>query len=752
MKILRSWLKDYINFDKSDEELADLLTFSGTLVEEVEKEISDELIVAKIKSIKKHPNADKLSLAEVETGEEILNIVCGAPNLEVGQIVPLAKVGAKFGDFEIKEVEIRGEKSQGMLCSEKELGLGDDHSGIMILPADYKIGEKLNKYLGGDAVFDLEITPNRGDCLSHLGIAREISVLLNKALKKDDDKIKVKDTDKLEIDILNPAGCNRYCGILINDVKIEESPVWLKERLEKTGVKPINNVVDITNYIMLDLGQPLHAFDAKKLKSNKIIVRNATDNEQITTIDGETRTLSKDMLVIADENSPIAVAGVMGGQDCEIDQNTTSIVLESAEFDRKLIRKTSKDLKLATEASYRFERGIDPEAVEQAADKAAKMIEKLCEGKITAKVFNVADEYENEWVKFPIDKINNLLGLTLTAEQAQNILLSLGFLFKNGMTKAPSWRHDIGIWQDLAEEVSRIYGFANIPSVPIEKTTVKEKSDYYLKEYIKDLLAEDGFVEVYTYSFLSEKDIVAAKIESSDLLEVANPVQPENKYLRKSLIPGLLKTVSKNPAFDQVPVFEIGNVFTKTIEKTNLAIAASGKQSEKLIEKAVKSINSKLGLKVDKYLSYSELKRDELERFKIKKPVTYVLEVEIDKLLKNATINKNRISLTHPRKKVFYRSISKYPSITRDLAFIVDKKIEAEEMINLAYSQSELIIRVELFDEFSSDKFGVGKKNVAFHIDLQHQERTLNDKEADEVIKNTAQAMEKKFKAKLRTY
>ena len=753
MKILKSWLQDYIEIKDDDNELSDLLTFSGSLVDSIENGLSDKIIVAKIMEINSHPNADKLHLVKVDTGKEALDIVCGAPNIEVGQIVPLALVGAKIGDIEIKEAEIRGQMSVGMLCSEQELGLGDDHSGIKILTEEYSVGDPLKKYLGGDTVFDLEITPNRGDCLSHIGIAREYSALTGNEVKLNSDKVEEKACDSSaswRIKILSKEHCSRYFGILIKNVKIGPSPDWLKNRLAKIGQSSINNVVDITNYIMFDLGQPLHAFDAKKLKGSQINIRDAEASETITTIDGMVHKLETDMLVIADSENPVAVAGVMGGFESEIDENTTDILLEAAEFERKSIRKTSKDLKLTTEASYRFERGIDPNLVEASGDKAAKMILEMAGGEIFGKVKDIAEEYTNDWVTIPEQKINDLLGTALSSEEINKILTKLGFSIKEDNCQAPTWRHDIVIWQDLAEEIARIYGFTKIKLNPVEKTAAPKKGPYYIKEKIKDILVDAGFSEVYGYTFLSDKDVAAIKLDANDLLEVANPVQPENKYMRNSLLPGLLRAVAKNPAFDPVLAFEIGNVFTKEKEDSHLSIVASGKQAKKSIDSALTAIKEYFSL--IEVQSASELNRDDLTRFKIKKPVTYIFEISIEKLLSDAKIEQSKLNLVESDKTIYYRPISKYPSITRDLAFIVENNVDGNELIDLMYEQSDLINRIELFDEFSSDKFGENKKNIAFHLDLQHQDRTLTDKEADDLTAKITAEVKNKFGGEIRNY
>jgi phenylalanyl-tRNA synthetase beta chain len=749
MKILRSWLTEYVKTDKSNEEIADLLTFSGSLVDEVLGKIDKKVVAVKILEVKKHPNADKLQLARVTDGKEEFNIVCGAPNIAVDQIVPLAKIGTKFSDFEIKEALIRGEKSFGMLCSEKELGISENHEGIMQLPANTPLGKSVVDLLDSDAIFDLEITPNRGDCLSHVGMARELSAVLDKKLDLDIPKIDDKDSDFL-IEILSPEKCPRYCGITISDIKIGPSPDWLVKKIEAMDGKSINNLVDITNYIMFDLGQPLHAFDAKKISDNNIVVREAKKDEEFITLDNEKRILSEEMLVIADPEKAVALAGVMGGLNSEVDDNTTSIILESAEFNPVNIRQTAKKLGLATEASYRFERGIDPEMTEKALDKATSLIVELCGGKITGKKTNIASTYENTWVPFELERINNLLGTDIKEADAKKYLENLGFVLKDNMVQAPSWRHDVTIWQDLAEEIGRIFDLNNIAKVETPKTEKPKSGIYHFKEHMKDVLVEAGFSEVNTYSFLSEADLEALKLDKTDLLEVANPVQPENKYLRKFLLPSLLKAVAKNPIFDPVLIFEIGNVFTTSSEEAHLALASSGKNAKKEIESAISNLKDKLKLDLD--IQVNELSRDDLLKFKIKKPVTYTFEIKIDDINKNSKINKDNIELTLSDKQIHYRAVSKYPSITRDVAFIVDASVEADKITNLIYEESELINRVELFDEFASDKFGEDKKNVAYHIYLQAESKTLTDKEAEEIVEKIISSIEKAFEAKIRDY
>jgi len=752
MKILKSWLKDYVDIKQSDTKIADLLTFSGTLVEEIIGQLDDKIISAKILEVNPHPNADKLRLAKVDTGKGELEIVCGAPNIEAGQIVPLAMAGAKIGGEKIKEVEIRGVKSAGMLCSEKELGISDTHDGIMLLPEKTPVGLPLNEVIDSDTLFDIEITPNRGDCLSHIGVAREYAALTEQNIKTKEFQIdKPTGKDTLSVKILSPELCYQYYGIIIEGVKIGPSPDWLVARLEAMGVGSINNVVDITNFAMFDMGQPLHAFDRKKINNDSIVVRNAKKCEKIITLDGQSKTLDSEMLVIADPEKAVALAGVMGNLNSEIDEKTTSIILESAEFERKSIRKTAKKLNLTTEASYRFERGVDPAGVKKSIEKAASMILEICGGDIVGRRAEIANDYKNPWVTFEIDKINDLLGTGIEEDKAKDYLFKLGFEAKEDNFQAPSWRHDITIWQDLAEEIGRMYGLNNIKFSIAPEKPKPESNLYYFKELIKDSLVAAGFSEVWTYSFLSEKDLAALNLNHKDLLEVANPVQPENKYLRNYLVPGLLRAVAKNPLFDPVCIFEIGNVFTEKNEETNLAIVCAGKNSSKLINEALKALERDLDIP-DGQFKTRESSREDLTRFKIKKPLVLSIEIPVHTLYDKTKLDKKAIDLKLEKKPVFYRPISRFPSLTRDLAFILDKNILAQDIINLIYEQSVLINRVELFDEFVSDKFGKDMKNLAFHIDLQHASKTLTDKEADEVIKKIVSIIEDKFGAKLRNY
>lgn len=789
MRVSRNWLQDYVDIKISDDELAEkIVTIAGADIDGIETTLDDKIIVAEIIEVKSHPKADKLRLAEVNTGQEKLEIVCGAPNIAAGQKVPLALIGAKIQGHEISKVNIRGVESNGMLCSARELGIGEDHSGIMILPEGAEIGKPVSGYLSSDTIFDLEITPNRGDCLSHLGIAREIAAFTHSSLcqlnsttfvefacpigKSRDDNCNKMVSDKSDVKVcIDELGCcPRYFALEIKGVHVGPSPEWLQTRLTLLGVKPINNVVDITNYIMFDMGQPLHAFDADKIAGNSIIIRLAEENETIMTLDEKVRSLHNDMLVIADPEKPLALAGIMGGVDSSVTEGTANIILEAAEFDRKNIRKTSKTLGLATEASYRFERGIDSCNIKQALFKAAGMIKENAGGNILGDIIKAGKIYKPVSIDLSYNKINNLLGLNLSSTEIDEFLGLLGFdivraesdlaqtsqeiddnVFASYGVKAiiPSWRHDIEIWQDLAEEVGRMYGYSKIPEFEVPATTKPLNLLYKLSEYIKDLLMEIGFVEVKNYPFLSQADITAAKISTSELLEIANPVQVENKYLRNSTIPSLIKNVAKNPAFDPVLIFEIGNVFSKDNEKTLIGVAASGKNARNAIEKAAELLINLTDLPKNS-IHITELVKEEISRFKVRKDRVYVFEVPVIEMYKHLKVPSEKISFRKPLANIKFRSVSQYPSVTRDIAMIVGDDVNSRTIIDTIYKTSPLIILVELFDEFVSDKFGHNKKSLAYHLFFQHLERTLNDREVDDIVVRITSTLKEKYGAEIR--
>ena len=603
MNVTLNWLKNYIDFEFSPSELADRLTMLGIEVESI-KQLGAELegvVVGSVTSIQPHPNADKLVLCQVDIGEtEELQIVCGAPNAREGMLAPVATIGATLPiGLTIKRAKLRGEVSLGMLCSEKELGLSEDAAGLMELPTDTPLGTSLSEALGlDDVVFELEITPNRPDCLSLIGVAREIRAETGNALKLPQVDFNEDETDIREmtsVTIEAPDLCPRYAARVIRGVKVGQSPAWLQHQLESVGVGVINNIVDITNFVLMEYGQPLHAFDYHKLTENRIVVRRAAAGENITTLDEIARELTPDMLVIADAEKPVALAGIMGGYDSEITETTCDVLLESAYFNPSSIRATAKALGISTEASYRFERGADPGVVLAALDRAAQLIAELAGGSICK---GIVDVYPGQQplrrIQLRPERVNFILGTALEAAEMVQILRHLGFdieesrpeVAPTGTKKdrdpevapteksvfqvtAPTFRSDITREIDLIEEIARVYGYDNIPTtlpkgdipVPVPNPSTE------VRKHIKYFLLAAGMMEAINYSFCDpncfDKIRFTADNPLRDALKLRNPLSPEMSVLRTTLIPSLLENAqhNRNHQIDTIALFEIGNVF-----------------------------------------------------------------------------------------------------------------------------------------------------------------------------------------------
>ncbi|MCK4525390.1 MAG: phenylalanine--tRNA ligase subunit beta, partial [Candidatus Andersenbacteria bacterium] len=631
MKISYNWLKEFVEINISPEKLAEVLTMHSFEVENIiyQGEGLDGVVVGEILEVKKHPDADKLNLVKVNIGKDkILEVVCGAPNVEVGQKVAVALVGAELpGGFKIEKRKVRGVESSGMICAEDELGLGEDHEGIMVLDNNLKIGTPIKKALNlNDAIFEIDILPNRAhDCLCHLGVAREIAAILGLSIKYQVLSIKQNLKDSfLNIKIEDEKLCRRYSAIVVRNIEIKDSPAWLKNKLESCGVRPINNIVDITNYVMLAFGQPMHAFDADKL-NGKIVIRSAKKGEKILALDDEIYKLNKDELVIADEKNPIAIAGVMGGKDTAVDENTKNIIFESANFDCTNIRRTAKQLKLSSESSYRFEREIDPEITMPALNKAVEMAKDLAGGKIEE---DIADIYpspvQQKELEFKFERIKNLLGVEVVKKEVTRILKSLDFevAVNNEIikVKVPTYRIDIERANDIIEEIGRIYGYENIPEVApeVEMRSVAGDKILSLEKDLRIISEGLGFCEIYNYSFVSEKDINNLGLKIEDHLELQNPLSEEHKFLRISVLPYLLKNVEKNLKYkDSFMLFEMGRIYLKSNNKLpNEKRIFAGIMVDKNIKNSlfyglkgqVEILLSKLG--IDK-LIYQEIKSAE---------------------------------------------------------------------------------------------------------------------------------------------
>ena len=608
MRIPLSWLKEYVDVKVSAKELSDKLTMSGTENEilRAEKGSFEGVIVGEIKEIIKHPNADRLQVTKTSIGKETLQIVCGASNIEVGQKVPIALVGTQIGEFEVKEVEIRGVKSHGMLSSEAELGISDEHTGIMILDPRVKTGEDLASALNiGDTTLEAEITPNRGDCLSMIGIAREVAVVTGQKVRFPEVKItevKEKTSDVVSVDIKDKELCRRYVARVIKDIKIDPSPKWMQDRLAASGVRPINNIVDVTNYVMLEMGQPLHAFDADKVSSGKVIVRKAKKNEKIKTLDGVERKLDMNDLVISDNEKAIALAGVMGGANSEVTEDTKTVILESANFHPVSVRKTALRLALRSESSSRFEKGLPLTLAEEAADRAAFLLAEIAGGKVLAGKVDAGEKKDRQRkVSLRFGEFESFLGKDISMGRAISILESLGFEVINKNKErveliVPDWRIDVSIEEDLLEEVARIYGYDKVPSTSPEGALPRyeRNKNVEISKEIRDIMTALGFLEVYSYSFTSKEKANMYR-KSNDLVKIINPLSETQEYMRADLLGSMLDVVVKNKNnINNLKIYEIASIYQKkgqgSKEEPKINILITGKNEEDVFRNAAGEI------------------------------------------------------------------------------------------------------------------------------------------------------------------
>ena len=613
MDISRKWLSDYVKLDCDDAFLCDKLTMAGIEVEKIEKNstIPEGVVTAKILSREPHPGSDHLSVCKVTDGQEELQIVCGAPNCDAGNIIPLAKIGTVFctdeGDLKIKRSKLRGVESFGMMCSEKELGISDDHEGLMIFPADTALGVPLTRLFPGDTRLDLEITPNRPDCLSMWGVARDVSCLLSTPAELPEISIPACDTEVPGlVTVENLELCPRYIGRVIKNVKIGPSPDWLKERLESVGLRAINNVVDVTNFVMLELGQPLHAFDRATLAGGRVVARNAKAGEKITLLDGKVVELKPEHLVIADAEKPMALAGIMGGENSGVTENTTEILLESAVFKSSHIRSESRSLGISTDASYRYERGVDFDMAELASIRACQLILATAGGELASKAMEVAAARPAEPViNCRFAKIRDLIGTTVTNERIVDILKKLHLKVENitadsCVVTAPLFRLDLTREADLAEEVARIDGLDKIPMIPVAgKVCHPDSEDAYAPlRNLRDMVIGMGFDECVHYSIVGSASALAdSRFDKSDLIELSNPLSPDNGWMRPGLLGEMLGTVGRNIARGNrdLRLFELDTAFCTNPakfpeERNELLILMTGKRHPELFSADVEAL------------------------------------------------------------------------------------------------------------------------------------------------------------------
>lgn len=799
MKFSTNWLSQYVNLTKDIDELSAALTMTGLEVDALHDRFAwlETIIAAKIEKTAPHPNADKLKLCKVFTGKETIDIVCGAPNAREGMIAPLALPGCVMPDGSvIKAGKIRGESSSGMLCSAKELEIGEGASGLMDLDSSIQPGTPLNKALGlSDHVFEIGLTPNRADCLSIIGIAREVAAIQQNSISKPEVKISEAGGEAAslaEIIIENPELCPRYAAKLILGAKIGPSPAWLQDRLKSVGLKPINNVVDITNFVMLETGQPLHAFDYDNLAGKKIVVKIAKEGDEFTTLDSKKRKLEEGMLMICDGEKQVAIAGVMGGENSEISDKTENILLESAYFNPDSIRKTAKTLGLGTDASHRFERGVDPLGTIYAAERAAALIVELAGGRLVDGTIDVNPiKFSPSPISISAAKTNRLLGTSFSSSMMADLLSSVGFETKIEGDKVtglpPSYRVDISIPEDLMEEIARLSGYDNIPvTFPIIATDDRTLADTFeFRMMIKKMLTGLGFYEAINYSFISPKSYDRLNLTENDPrrknVEILNPLSEELAVMRTTLMPGMLDTLRKNIAQQErnLRLFEVGKIFSPVEEKKlpveteTLAVAWTGSRlsntwhskSENVdfydmkgIAEAIFSSLKISGIIFDKpdldlypyarpgYCACIKINGEDsgilgevnpsvLKAYDIKQPA-FFLELNLDAVKRNYSPDRT------------YRQTPKFPSTSRDLTLVIDKAVSSAEIMGCIDSVGESLLESSwICAVYEGSPIPDDKRSVSVRFVYRSPDSTLEDETVNKIHNVISDKLKISFKS-----
>jgi len=810
MKISYNWLKEFLSVDLEAEKVGEILTDLGLEVEGIEtfesvKGSLKGVVVGEVLTCEQHSNADRLKVAQVDLGNgSPVQIVCGAPNVAAGQKVPVATIGTTLYDengdgFIIKKGKIRGESSFGMICAEDELGLGTSHDGILVLDTKEKPGSAVADIyeIETDQVFEIGLTPNRADAMSHLGVARDLyaGLLIHDEYQKIFDTPSVSDFQiddksfKIEVEVENNKLVPRYAGITITDLEIKESPNWLQEKLRAIGLKPISNVVDITNYILHGLGQPLHAFDADKIEGNKILIRNLPSGTKFTTLDGVERDLHEDDIMICDgESNPMCIGGVFGGLNSGVDENTTSIFLESAYFDPVSIRKTAKRHALNTDASFRFERGINPSSVVYALKNAAILIKEIANGRIVSDIIDVyPNKIEDFQVNLSYEKTNKLIGEEIPKDTIKDILASLEIKINHqtesglGLT-VPAYRVDVTREADIVEEILRVYGYNNIET-PEKINTSISKSNKWSPEKIENIAANfliaNGVSETMANSLTkSDYNNLSELIKEEQNVTMLNALSSDLSVMRQSMLFGALESVAYNinRKNNNLKFFEFGNTYHKYesgfTEQKHLAITFSGNRSKNTwnlknkpvdffqLKGIIKTLLTRLGLNK---LRYTTVKNDifndaialslgkiKLVEFGIIQPAI-LKEFGIKQEVLFADFNWNNILENVSKKSVKVKPLSKYPEVKRDLALLIDTSVKFIDLHNAAFqSERKLLKDVDLFDVYTGDKLPENKKSYAMSFILQDNDKTLKDKQIDKIMSKLQQTFIKQFGAELR--
>ncbi len=783
MKLSKKWLSDYVTCDADNRDFFEALTMSGSKVEswETEGEEISNVVIGKILKIEKHPDADKLVVCQVEVGKEApLQIVTGADNVFEGAIVPVALDGSTLpGGVKIKKGKLRGVESAGMLCSLKELGLTVNdfpyaiENGIFIIEEECEVGQDAKDALGiGDTVFDFEITSNRPDCLSVLGLAREVAATYELPLNIKAPEVKGCGGDVnelLSVEVQNTELCPRYTAKIVKNVKIESSPRWMRERLRAHGVRPINNLVDITNFVMLEYGQPMHAFDLRYINDGKIVVRNAAKGESITTLDGIERELSPEMLVIADSKAPVAVAGVMGSEYSGIMDDTNTVVFESAVFLGSSVRKTAKKLGMRTEASGRFEKDLDRQNTLPALLRACELVEMLGAGEVIDGVIDVDHSCKEPIkIKLECDFINSFLGINLSCDEIIKYLERAGFTVENGNVIVPSFRTDVAHKADLAEEVARFYGYNNIPSTTIRGTakgslTDRQKFDNKVSETMRAC----GLSQILTYSFVSPKTLDKLCIpEDSELrnpVKISNPLGEDTSIMRTSTLSSMLEIISKNYNNRNLSasLYEIAAEYKNKgadVQPDEYDVLTLGMYGEGVdfysIKGVIESLIDILKVKDIEFTAVSdnptfhpgrcaEIFAGEARLGVIGEVHPTVLSnFEIGAKAYCAAIRMDAL-FEAQQTEILYKPLPKFPAVTRDLALVCDESVPAGVIEKTIFNAAaKLIENIKLFDIYRSEQLGKDKKSLAFSISLRSSQKTLTTEEADNAVAKILKALE----------
>lgn len=796
MLVSLKWLKDYVNIDMDAQEFGDKMTMTGTKTELVMypgEELSN-VVVAKVVSIDKHPDADKLIVTQLEVGQdELLQIVTAAKNVKVGDYLPVALHKSTLaGGLKIKKGKLRGVPSFGMMCSHEELGIDEKYvedykkDGIYILDMldEYVPGQDIKEALGlNDAIIDFELTSNRPDCRCMLGIAREAAVTLDTEIKYPEVSVK-EESDKeidVEIEIANSNLCQRYMARRITDVKVGKSPYWMQRRLMEVGIRPINNIVDITNYVMLEMGQPMHAFDMREIENNKIVVKNAIEGEVFTTLDGQERSLKSDMLMITNGEKNLSIAGIMGGEESGVKEDTTEVMFETASFSKENIRKTSKVLGLRSESSSRFEKGIAIKTAEEAIERACQLVEELGCGKVMKGRVDVNPvKQENQTLTISPKKINSRVGVDIPMDKFVKILEDLEFTcdLKSAeelVLGVPNFRLDIVEEADILEEITRIYGFENLPSVQLQGNStagVKTEKQKFLDK-VKETCMACGLYETLTYSFVSPKGLDKIRVpEDSKLRNVVkliNPLGEDTSIMRTTMIPNMMDVLYTNVSrnIEEVAIFEAGHVFTPEdmagVEETRICLGMVGEGTDFYTIKGItEKIFERVGLEGYKFVSdrtnssfhpgrcanivvgnvtvatIGEMHPLACENYGISKRV-YISEINLDKVFEIA------------EDTIVFKALPKYPAITRDIALLVKNGIEVAQIEEIILEDGhEFVEDCKLFDVYEGDQIEEGHKSIAYSIVYRSLEDTLTDDQIAPVHKTILEKLEEKLGAKQR--